>query len=82
MQETITRMGTNGRLVIPAPLREALGLTAGDEVVLRVTDGELRLLSRAAAIERFQDLVRARVPADRLLSEELIAERRAEAARE
>lgn len=75
-------MGTNGRLVIPAPLREALGLTAGDEVVLRVTDGELRLLSRAAAIERFQDLVRARVPADRLLSEELIAERRAEAARE
>ncbi len=35
MQDTKTRLGENGRLVIPAPYRKALGLQTGDEVVLR-----------------------------------------------
>lgn len=32
-----------GRIVIPKDLRQALGLTAGDEVSLRITEGGLLL---------------------------------------
>jgi len=81
MQDTKTRLGENGRLVIPAPYKD-LGLQTGDEVVLRLIDGELRVMSRRAAIERVQDLIRSRGGEGRSLSEELLAERRAEAARE
>ena len=82
MQDAKARLGDNGRLVIPAPYRKALGLQTGDEVVLRLVDGELRVISRRAAIKRVQDLVRSRGGEGRLLSEELLVERRAEAARE
>lgn len=82
LQDTKTRLGENGRLVIPAPYRKALGLQTGDEVVLRLVDGELHVISRRVAIKRVQDLVRSRGGEGRLLSEELLAERRAEAARE
>ncbi len=82
VRDTKTRLGENGRLVIPAPYRKALGLQTGDEVVLRLVDGELRVMSRRAAIKQVQDLIRSRGGEGRLLSEELLAERRAEAARE
>lgn len=82
MQEIKTRIGVNGRLVIPAAYRAAMGLRAGDEVVLRLRDGELHVMSRRVAVKRLQELVRQHVPASQLLSEELSADRRAEAARE
>lgn len=75
-------MGNNGRVVIPVAYRKALGIEDGDDVILQLKDGELRLMSRAAAVERFRKLVRSRIPKGRLLSDELSAERRAEAARE
>jgi AbrB family looped-hinge helix DNA binding protein len=37
-----TRIGKKGRIVIPAPMREALGMAEGDVLDLRVVDGELR----------------------------------------
>jgi AbrB family looped-hinge helix DNA binding protein len=77
-----TRIGQNGRLVIPADYRRTLGIKTGDEVVLLLRDGELRVLTRAAAIKAAQALVRGHVPKNRRLSDELIRERRAEAARE
>ena len=69
-----------GRVVIPADLRRQLGLQTGDEVVLDVTDGELRIRSLPQAIERAQSLVRRYVGEDTSLADELIGERR-EAAR-
>jgi AbrB family looped-hinge helix DNA binding protein len=33
--ETRTRVNENGRVVIPASYRKALGIKAGDEVILR-----------------------------------------------
>lgn len=32
-----------GRLVVPKPLRDALGLRAGDEVAIQVRDGRLEI---------------------------------------
>jgi len=81
--ETVTvKMGENGRLVLPVSYRHALGLEPGSELLLSLNDGEARLTTRAAAIERAQAFIRSRIPEGRLLSEELSAERRAEAARE
>ncbi len=81
--ETVTvKMGENGRLVLPASYRRALGVKSGSEILLSLQDGEVRMTTRAAAIERAQAFLRDRKPEGRLVSEELIAERRAEAARE
>lgn len=75
-----TRLGTGGRLVIPGRLRRAVGLAPGDEVVIILDDQGLRLLTVAQAVARAQALVRRYVPAGTSLSQELIEERRAEAA--
>ena len=76
------KLGSNGRLVIPASYRRALGVEEGDELVVRLEEGELRLSSRKTALKRAQDRVRRYLPETGLLSEELIAERRKEADRE
>ena len=72
-------MGEGGRLVIPVNYRKALGLRPGDEVLITLQDGEIRIVSRRQAISKVQELVRRYVPEGRSLSEELIQERRKEA---
>jgi AbrB family looped-hinge helix DNA binding protein len=76
------RVGEGGRLVIPAGFRKALGMKIGDDVILALADGEVRVFTRPEAIRRAQERVRRYVPAERSLVDELIAERRAEAVRE
>jgi len=73
------RIGSNGRFVIPAGFRRALGVAEGDELLLRLVDGELRISSRAGAIRRAQELVRRHVPEGVSLVDELLDDRRAEA---
>lgn len=80
-RETVT-LGSNGRLVIPAKFRHALGIEEGDDLLLEFEDGELRLTSRQRALRRAKDLVRQYVPEGTSLADELIAERREEASRE
>jgi AbrB family looped-hinge helix DNA binding protein len=77
-----TRITEGGRLVIPAEFRRELGLNPGDNVVIDIADGELRVRSLNAAVKRAQALVRRYIPADVNLSGELIRERRAAAKRE
>ncbi len=75
-----TRLGTGGRLVIPGRLRRAVGLAPGDEVVIVLDDQGLRLLTVEQAVARAQALVGRYVPPGRSLSQELIEDRRVEAA--
>ena len=75
------KIGLGGRLVVPAGYRRALGVKPGDEVILSLADGEVRMSTLERAIERAQALVRRYVPADVSLADELISERREEAAR-
>ena len=77
-----TKIAEGGRLVIPAEHRRELGLEVGDEVIIRVVEGELRILTRGEAVKRAQGLVRRSVKGNRSLVDELSAERRAEAKRE
>lgn len=80
--ETRTRLNENGRLVIPASYRKALGIKAGDEVILRMEDDELRITTMKRRIERAQRLVRKYIKPGTSLVDELIAERREAAKRE
>ncbi|MDR7497023.1 MAG: AbrB/MazE/SpoVT family DNA-binding domain-containing protein [Armatimonadota bacterium] len=75
-------IGEGGRIVIPAPYRDALGVREGDELRVRLDGGELRLTTPRHALRRAQQALRRHVPADRSLADELVAERRLEAERE
>ena len=79
-QEIRTRVSENGRVVIPAAFRKALGIEIGDEVVLRIHDDELRITTRQQRIQRARQRARKYLPKGVSLSKELLAERR-EAAR-
>ncbi len=77
-----TKIGEGGRVVIPAKYRKALDLKPGDDVILVLEDGEVRITTVKQAIRRAPQIVRRYVPEDRDLVSELIKERREEAARE
>ena len=82
--DTETRMcvNENGRVVIPASFRKALGINVGDEVVLRIEDDELRITTLKRRLERAQQSIRRYIKPGRSLVDELIAERREAAKRE
>jgi AbrB family looped-hinge helix DNA binding protein len=80
--ETRMRVNENGRVVIPASYRKALGINVGDEVVLRIEDEELRITTLKRRLAQAQRRVRRYVKPGRSLADELIAERREAAKRE
>lgn len=78
-----TKIGAGGRLVIPAEFREKLGLSVGDTVVVSCEDGEVRVSTVRERIRRAQARIAEYFGDDRTSwVDELIAERRREAARE
>lgn len=80
--ETRSRVNQNGRVVIPASYRKALGIEAGDEVILRLEEDELRITTMKRRIERARRRIRRYVKPGESLADELIAERREAAKRE
>ena len=82
MPSVKVRLGPDGRVVIPAAIREALGLKEGDVLFARLEGGEIKLLTPTAAMHRAQAIVRSFVPEGVSLVDDLIADRRREAARE
>ena len=72
-QEARLRVNENGRVVIPAAFRKALGIKVGDEVVLRVQDGELRITTQQSRIQRAQRRARQYVEPGTSLVDELLA---------
>jgi AbrB family looped-hinge helix DNA binding protein len=74
--EITTRVNENGRVVIPASFRKALGINIGDEVVLRIEDHELRITTQRQRIERAQRRARRYLKAGHSLVEDLLRERR------
>jgi AbrB family looped-hinge helix DNA binding protein len=80
--ETRMRVNENGRVVIPASFRKALGINVGDEIVLRIEDDELRITTLKRRLERAQQSIRRYVKPGESLADELIAERHEAAKRE
>jgi AbrB family looped-hinge helix DNA binding protein len=79
---TRTRVGRGGRIVLPAEARKELGLKEGDAVTIEVRDGELGVYSVLEGIRRAQAIAAKHKRPGVSVVDELIAERRAEAARE
>ena len=80
--ETRLRINENGRVVIPASFRKALGISPGDEILLRLEDDELRISTLKGRLERARRHVRKYVKPGVSLVDELIADRREAAKRE
>jgi AbrB family looped-hinge helix DNA binding protein len=76
------KVGPQGRVVIPAALRRALGLKPGAVLLGRVEDGQLILEGRDAVLRRLQARFASAVPRGVSLADELVAERRDAARRE
>jgi AbrB family looped-hinge helix DNA binding protein len=81
-KESHARINENGRVVIPAEFRRNLGIKAGDTVVLRIENDELRITTLQQRLAKAQQWVRKHVAPGTSLSDELIAERREAARRE
>lgn len=75
-------LGAGGRVVIPAPFRAALGMKPGDKLTVYLEENEVRIYTRREGIRRAQEIIRKYIPEGVNLADELIAERRAEAAKE
>lgn len=83
METYTTRLEKSGRILIPAPIRRHLGLSEGSQVIVTVDDsGALRVTSRSQALAKVRKEIRSYIPAARDLADDLIRDRRAEAARE
>jgi len=77
------RLGEAGRFVIPAALREAMGVKPGDMLMLQVNaDGELRVIGQTQAVRRIQRYAAQFKKPGESIVDEFIAEKRIEAERE
>ena len=72
----------DGSLPLPPEVVELLEAMPGHRVFVEVKDDRLTMMSAKAAFEEARAIVRKYIPAGVSLSDELIADRRAEAARE
>ena len=75
------KLGENGRISIPA-YRHELGLRPGDELLIQLEEGGIRVTSPKLALERARRMIDRYVQTDDSLVDSLIADRRAEAERE
>ncbi len=80
MNATIV-LGQQGRLVIPADVRTALGLAPGDRLHLHLAGQRLVLVRQQDGVAELRGLG-SDVPKNRSLVDELLAERRLAAAAE
>jgi bifunctional DNA-binding transcriptional regulator/antitoxin component of YhaV-PrlF toxin-antitoxin module len=79
---TRVRIDDQGRLMLSAGLRRALGVKAGDTVLARVEeDGRLVVWTFANAVRRAQALTRRHIPEGSYGADDFLSERREEARR-
>ena len=83
MEKFTLRIDNQGRVLLPSWWRKQAGVDPSTELFVAVTaEGGLILETREQGMRRARDLVRKYIPERAHLSDELIAERRAEAGRE
>lgn len=82
MENWHTTVDKSGRVLLPAPLRKALGVDPGTEVVWTKTEDGVKLQHFQQVLSTIQDYFKSLSPPEVIWSEELIAERRLEAENE
>lgn len=82
MSEHTANLSKEGRVLIPTAIRQELGLRAGEPLSISVVDGEVRIVSRLAALRRMQKrLAHLQDPGNPAV-DALLQERREAASRE
>jgi AbrB family looped-hinge helix DNA binding protein len=77
------KMSEGGRVVVPAEIRKALGVSEGETLLGEMREGEFVLTTRRARLDRARSVFQKYFPPGApSLADELIAERRTEAAQE
>ena len=83
MEQFTVAVDASGRILLPAKVRKQLKLKKGSELIARLDKQQLVLNTRAEAIRQVQEFfARYRPKGGKLLSDELIEDRRREARRE
>ncbi len=84
MSVIAVQVSHGGRIVIPAEIRQKMGVSIGDQVLLSWSDEahELRIATRAQRLQRTRDLVKPYANAKGSVVDALIRERRQAAADE
>ena len=75
-------VGAEGRISIPSALRSALKIEVGDELLIRIKDGGLEIMTLAQKRARAREITQRFVSPQTALVSELMQERRREAKRE
>lgn len=79
MQQVRTIIDQNGGIIVPLKYQKMLGLKPGDEIVIKMFPGELKVIPLKKHIQHAQKLVRQYVPDGKSLVDELIKDRRKDA---
>jgi len=58
VQQIHTKISEDGRLVIPASYRKALSIQPGDDIILQLQEGEIRLFRQSQAVRRLRIAVK------------------------
>jgi bifunctional DNA-binding transcriptional regulator/antitoxin component of YhaV-PrlF toxin-antitoxin module len=83
MEEFTLHVDNQGRIMLPSWWRKRVGVDTSTELCVAVTEeGGLTLETREQGLRRARALLRKYIPEGVNLSDELIAERRAEASRD
>jgi len=82
MERFTVRLDGSGRILVPAKVRKHLKLRKGSTLIGTLDKQRLVLNTRDEALRRAQEYFSQFRPAGRLLSDELIEDRRKEARRE
>ena len=80
--EVSAELYKGGRITIPVQIRNLFNMHGGDQLTFRVEDNAITVLTEAQLLAEARVALRADVSADHSLVDELIAERRAEVAKE
>ena len=76
------KVGAKGRVLLPAEMRAAMGLEEGNLITAWLKEAEVHMYSHLHGLRKIQDEAASMARGTGYASDELIAERRAEAAKE
>lgn len=84
MSSIAIQVSQGGRIVIPADIRQKMGISIGDQVLLTWQEGsqELRIATRKQRLQHARQLIQQHIKTQDSVVDELIRERRQAAADE
>jgi AbrB family looped-hinge helix DNA binding protein len=78
--QQVVELGAGGRLVIPASMREALGMKIGDRLTVRLDGNQVSIYTYEEGIRRAREIIGKYLPENAV--DEFLKWKREEAARE